>query len=77
MCYADGPCCGWWGPSRRRKGGQVRFSATQTGMLEQRFNVNKYLSTEDRRALAAALGLSDKQVRLKLLSVMHIEQLKP
>ncbi|XP_023935222.2 hematopoietically-expressed homeobox protein hhex-like [Bicyclus anynana] len=57
-------CCSpWWGVGGRRKGGQVRFSAAQTGALERRFNASKYLSPDERRALAASLRLSDRQVK--------------
>ncbi|XP_059058790.1 homeobox protein Hox-C6a-like [Achroia grisella] len=57
-------CCSpWWGLGGRRKGGQVRFSASQTGALERRFNASKYLSPDERRALAASLRLSDRQVK--------------
>ncbi|KAI5644752.1 homeobox domain-containing protein [Phthorimaea operculella] len=60
----DRVCCGpWWGIGGRRKGGQVRFSAAQTGALERRFTAGKYLSPEERRALAASLRLSDRQVK--------------
>ncbi|CAK1545787.1 unnamed protein product [Leptosia nina] len=58
------PCFSpWWGMAGRRKGGQVRFSAAQTGALERRFNANKYLSPDERRALASSLRLSDRQVK--------------
>ncbi|XP_068619831.1 homeobox protein DBX1-A [Battus philenor] len=57
-------CCSpWWGVGGRRKGGQVRFSAAQTGALERRFGASKYLSPDERRALAASLRLSDRQVK--------------
>ncbi|KAL4717246.1 hypothetical protein ACJJTC_017133 [Scirpophaga incertulas] len=57
-------CCNpWWSLSGRRKGGQVRFSATQTGALERRFSASKYLSPDERRTLAATLRLSDRQVK--------------
>ncbi|RVE53423.1 hypothetical protein evm_001993 [Chilo suppressalis] len=57
-------CCGpWWSVGGRRKGGQVRFSAAQTGALERRFGASKYLSPDERRALAATLRLSDRQVK--------------
>lgn len=49
----------------KRKGGQVRFTATQTDALEKRFNSNKYLSPEDRRLLADSLKLTDRQVKAK------------
>ncbi|KAJ8941053.1 hypothetical protein NQ318_006827 [Aromia moschata] len=45
----------------KRKGGQVRFTATQTDVLEKRFLSHKYLSPEDRKALADDLKLSDRQ----------------
>ncbi|CAG4988682.1 unnamed protein product [Colias eurytheme] len=58
------PCCSpWWGVGGRRKGGQVRFSAAQTGALERRFGASKYLSPDERRALASSLRLSDRQVK--------------
>ncbi|XP_022905604.1 hematopoietically-expressed homeobox protein HHEX homolog [Onthophagus taurus] len=47
----------------KRKGGQVRFTASQTDTLEKRFNSNKYLSPEDRRVLADSLKLTDRQVK--------------
>ncbi|XP_030021295.2 homeobox protein Hox-A7 [Manduca sexta] len=57
-------CCNpWWGLGGRRKGGQVRFTATQTGALERRFNASKYLSPDERRTLASTLRLSDRQVK--------------
>ncbi|XP_028173366.1 hematopoietically-expressed homeobox protein HHEX isoform X1 [Ostrinia furnacalis] len=57
-------CCSpWWSLGGRRKGGQVRFSAAQTGALERRFSASKYLSPDERRALAATLRLSDRQVK--------------
>ncbi|XP_041982945.1 homeobox protein OTX-like [Aricia agestis] len=55
-------CC-WWGVGGRRKGGQVRFSAAQTQALERRFSAAKYLSPDERRALAASLRLTDRQVK--------------
>uniref|UniRef100_A0A2H1VXD5 SFRICE_036366 n=1 Tax=Spodoptera frugiperda TaxID=7108 RepID=A0A2H1VXD5_SPOFR len=57
-------CCNpWWGLGGRRKGGQVRFTAAQTGALERRFSASKYLSPDERRALANTLRLSDRQVK--------------
>lgn len=58
-------CHSWWGglAGARRKGGQVRFTTAQTGALERRFNASKYLSPDERRALAATLRLSDRQVK--------------
>ncbi|XP_045454567.1 hematopoietically-expressed homeobox protein hhex-like [Melitaea cinxia] len=56
-------CSPWWGVGGRRKGGQVRFSAAQTGALERRFGASKYLSPDERRALAVSLRLSDRQVK--------------
>ncbi|KPJ03443.1 PREDICTED: transcription factor LBX2-like [Papilio xuthus] len=60
---APGCCSPWWGVGGRRKGGQVRFSAAQTAALERRFGASKYLSPDERRALAASLRLSDRQVK--------------
>ncbi|XP_049885880.1 homeobox protein Hox-C6a-like [Pectinophora gossypiella] len=60
---SPGCCNQWWGMGGRRKGGQVRFSAAQTGALERRFSASKYLSPDERRALAASLRLSDRQVK--------------
>lgn len=40
----------------------MRFTAAQTGALERRFNASKYLSPDERRALATTLRLSDRQV---------------
>lgn len=47
----------------KRKGGQVRFTASQTDALEKRFSAHKYLSPEDRRVLADSLKLTDRQVK--------------
>lgn len=49
--------------SPKRKGGQVRFTAHQTQVLEKRFISHKYLSPEERRNLALQLQLSDRQVK--------------
>ncbi|XP_056639346.1 T-cell leukemia homeobox protein 1-like [Diorhabda sublineata] len=51
-----------YSPSKR-KGGQVRFTANQTDILEKRFCSNKYLSPEERKVLAESLSLSDRQVK--------------
>jgi len=51
---------------KKRKGGQVRFSAQQTSTLERQFNEHKYLSPEERRHLAAQLKLSDRQVKISI-----------
>ncbi|CAG9830330.1 unnamed protein product [Diabrotica balteata] len=51
-----------YSPSKR-KGGQVRFTANQTDILEKRFCSNKYLSPEERKVLAESLTLSDRQVK--------------
>jgi homeobox protein HEX len=51
---------------KKRKGGQVRFSAQQTSTLERRFREHKYLSPEERRHLAAQLKLSDRQVKTSI-----------
>ncbi|XP_075984678.1 hematopoietically expressed homeobox [Anticarsia gemmatalis] len=58
-----GCCSPWWGLGGRRKGGQVRFTAAQTGALERRFSASKYLSPDERRALASTLRLTDRQVK--------------
>ncbi|GLV31955.1 Hematopoietically expressed homeobox [Carabus blaptoides fortunei] len=47
----------------RRKGGQVRFTASQTEELEKQFTSHKYLNPEDRKQLASLLRLSDRQVK--------------
>ena len=52
-----------FGPSSKRKGGQVRFSPQQTQSLEKKFANHKYLSPEDRRHLASQLKLTDRQVK--------------
>lgn len=46
----------------KRKGGQIRFTTTQTDALEKRFVSHKYLSPEDRKILAETLKLTDRQV---------------
>jgi hypothetical protein len=58
------------GPSKR-KGGQVRFTSEQSAALERRFSTHRYLSPEQRRALAATLKLTDRQVRLVIISASH------
>lgn len=50
----------------KRKGGQVRFSNDQTAELEKKFDVQKYLSPPERRKLAKALQLSERQVNIYL-----------
>jgi len=47
----------------KRKGGQIRFSNSQTTQLEKAFRDHKYLNANDRKTLAHSLGLSDKQVK--------------
>lgn len=47
----------------KRKGGQIRFSNSQTAMLEKAFIQQKYLNASDRKKLAHSLGLSDRQVK--------------
>ncbi|XP_060525007.1 hematopoietically-expressed homeobox protein hhex-like [Cylas formicarius] len=47
--------------SKRRN--QVRFSNSQTKALENKFSSQKYLSPDDRKVLAHALKLTDRQVK--------------
>lgn len=47
----------------KRKGGQVRFAAAQTARLEKEFTDHKYLHANDRKRLAQALKLTDRQVK--------------
>lgn len=56
---------GAWSVGRqgKRKGGQVRFTSAQSALLERRFAQAQYLSPEQRRALAEALGLSERQIK--------------
>ncbi|CAG5098275.1 Oidioi.mRNA.OKI2018_I69.XSR.g15518.t1.cds [Oikopleura dioica] len=51
-----------WSKSRR-KGGQVRFTTEQTNKLEEKFETEKYLSPPDRREMADALDLTERQVK--------------
>jgi hypothetical protein len=51
------------GGSNKRKGGQIRFTNSQTSQLEKAFREHKYLNANDRKTLAHSLGLSDKQVK--------------
>lgn len=53
----------------KRKGGQVRFTAKQTEVLEQRFVLHKYLSPEDRKLLADSLKLTDRQVMWQFVPI--------
>lgn len=58
----------------KRKGGQVRFTASQTDALEKRFNSHKYLSPEDRRLLADSLKLTDRQVnKISTLEISFVQ----
>lgn len=47
----------------KRKGGQIRFSNSQTGQLEKSFVAKHYLNATDRKKLAQSLGLTDRQVK--------------
>lgn len=46
-----------------RKGGQVRFSHTQSTELERVFTVQKYVSPQERKQLARSIDLSERQVK--------------
>ncbi|CAG5123768.1 unnamed protein product [Candidula unifasciata] len=50
-------------PLHKRKGGQVRFSNDQTVELEKKFEGHKYLSPPERKKLAKALQLTERQVK--------------
>ncbi|CAH0553462.1 unnamed protein product [Brassicogethes aeneus] len=47
----------------KRKGGQIRFTTSQTDVLEKTFLTHKYLTPEQRKILAENLKLSDRQVK--------------
>lgn len=47
----------------KRKGGQIRFTNEQTTTLENTFSEHKYLSSSERKRLATALRLSERQVK--------------
>ncbi|CAB3366446.1 Hypothetical predicted protein [Cloeon dipterum] len=47
----------------KRKGGQVRFSSQQSALLERKFKEQQYLSPEQRRQLAEALSLTERQIK--------------
>ncbi|KFM62911.1 Hematopoietically-expressed homeobox protein hhex, partial [Stegodyphus mimosarum] len=47
----------------KRKGGQIRFTNDQTGKLEKTFTDQKYLSPTERKRLASALRLTERQVK--------------
>lgn len=47
----------------KRKGGQIRFSNSQTTQLEHAFVEHKYQNAHERRKLAHVLGLTDRQVK--------------
>ncbi|KAL3078800.1 hypothetical protein niasHS_014582 [Heterodera schachtii] len=47
----------------KRKGGQIRFSNEQTDILESTFEVRKYLNNTERKRLAKALELNERQVK--------------
>jgi len=49
-------------PTHKRKGGQVRFSSDQTLQLEKKFNIQKYMSPQERKRLAKSLKLTERQV---------------
>lgn len=46
-----------------RKGGQVRFSHTQSTELERVFSLQKYVSPQERKQLARTIDLSERQVK--------------
>ena len=46
-----------------RKGGQVRFTHSQSSELERVFNIQKYISPQERKQLARGLDLSERQVK--------------
>lgn len=46
-----------------RKGGQVRFSHTQSTELERVFSLQKYVSPQERKQLARSIDLSERQVK--------------
>ena len=47
----------------KRKGGQIRFTNEQTDTLEGTFDRKKYLNNSERKRLAKALTLSERQVK--------------
>lgn len=46
-----------------RKGGQVRFSHTQSSELERVFSIQKYISPQERKQLSRTLDLTERQVK--------------
>lgn len=46
-----------------RKGGQVRFTHTQSTELERVFSLQKYVSPQERKQLARSIDLSERQVK--------------
>ena len=46
-----------------RKGGQVRFTHTQSTELERVFTLQKYVSPQERKSLARSIDLSERQVK--------------
>lgn len=46
-----------------RKGGQVRFTHAQSTELERVFNLQKYVSPQERKSLARSIDLSERQVK--------------
>ncbi|CAJ0583604.1 unnamed protein product, partial [Mesorhabditis spiculigera] len=48
---------------QKRKGGQIRFTNEQTDALEHKFDAHKYLNPSERKKLAKALSLSERQVK--------------
>ena len=46
-----------------RKGGQVRFTHSQSTELERIFSIQKYVSPQERKQLARSIDLSERQVK--------------
>lgn len=55
---------------RKRSWSRAVFSNLQRKGLEKRFEIQKYVTKPDRKQLAAMLGLTDAQVRLKLKCII-------
>lgn len=58
---------------RKRSWSRAVFSNLQRKGLEKRFEIQKYVTKPDRKQLAAMLGLTDAQVRLRLKCTKLIE----
>ncbi|XP_070578432.1 H2.0-like homeobox protein [Ptychodera flava] len=68
-------------PKRKRSWSRAVFTNLQRKGLEKRFEIQKYVTKPDRRQLAAALGLTDAQVKVwfqnRRMKWRHSKEVQP